>query len=72
MLHQTMSNQTLYIQMRDLLQDIYVDQGIKQTVIRTLAMMITGMLLGPHIQLFAIAMCVPLFIKLPSISLQVG
>lgn len=35
--------------------------------IKTLAMMITGMILGPHVQLFAIAMCVPLMIKLPSL-----
>jgi len=31
-------------------------------------MMIAGMLLAPHVQLFAIAMCVPLLIKLPSIT----
>ncbi|MCP4460700.1 MAG: transposase [Cytophagales bacterium] len=67
MLPQTTVNQPMYNRVRDLLQNIYVDQGIKQSFIKTLAMMITGMLLGPHIQLFAIAMCVPLFIKLPSI-----
>lgn len=30
--------------------------------------MIAGMVLAPHVQLFAIAMCVPLLIKLPSIT----
>ena len=61
------SNQALYIWIRDFLQNIYVDKNINNTYIKTLAMMITGMLLGPHVQLFAIAMCVPLMIKLLSI-----
>lgn len=61
------SNQALYIWVRDFLQNIYVDKSIDNTYVKTLAMMITGMLLGPHVQLFAIAMCVPLLLKLPSI-----
>ena len=61
------SNQALYIWSRDFLQNIYADKNIDPLYIRTLAMLITGMLLGPHIQLFAIAMCVPLMIKLPSL-----
>ena len=61
------SNQALYIWVRDFLQKIYADKNIDNIYVKTLAMMITGMLLGPHVQLFAIAMCVPLLIKLPSI-----
>jgi hypothetical protein len=61
------SNQALYIWSRDFLQNIYADKNIDPLYIRTLAMLITGMLLGPHVQLFAIAMCVPLMIKLPSL-----
>jgi hypothetical protein len=61
------SNQALYIWSRDFLQNIYADKNIEPIYIKTLAMLITGMLLGPHVQLFAIAMCVPLMIKLPSL-----
>jgi hypothetical protein len=61
------SNQALYIWSRDFLQNIYADKNIEPIYIKTLAMLITGMLLGPHVQLFAIAMCVPLLIKLPSL-----
>ena len=61
------SNQALYIWSRDFLQNIYADKNIDPLYIRTLAMLITGMLLGLHVQLFAIAMCVPLMIKLPSL-----
>ena len=61
------SNQALYIWVRDFLQNIYADKNIDNIYVKTLAMMITGMILGPHVQLFAIAMCVPLLIKLPSL-----
>ena len=62
------SNQALYIWVRDFLQANYNDTNIDNSfIIKTLAMMITGMILGPHVQLFAIAMCVPLMIKLPSL-----
>ena len=61
------SNQALYLWVRDFLQDLYADKNIANIYIKTLAMLITGMILGPHVQLFAIAMCVPLMIKLPSI-----
>jgi Transposase DDE domain len=60
-------NQALYIWNRDFLQSIYADTNIDPRYIKTLAMLITGMLLGPHVQLFAIAMCVPLMLKLPSL-----
>lgn len=61
------SNQALYIWNRDFLQRLYADKNIEPIYPKTLAMLITGMLLGPHVQLFAIAMCVPLPIKLPSL-----
>jgi len=61
------SNQALYIWIRDYLQNAYGDKKIDSFLVKTLAMMITGMILGPHVQLFAIAMCVPLMIKLPSL-----
>jgi len=50
------SNQALYIWNRDFLQRLYADKNIESIYIKTLAMLITGMLLGPHVQLFAIAM----------------
>jgi hypothetical protein len=61
------SNKALYIWIRDLLKNVYADKNIDHKFVKVLAMMITGMILGPHVQLFAIAMCVPLMIKLPSI-----
>ena len=60
-------NQAMYICIRDYLQEMYRPSKVNETLVKTLAMMITGMLLGPHVQLFAIAMWVPLLIKLPSI-----
>jgi len=60
-------NQALYIWIRDYLQEMYRPANVNDALVKTLAMMITGMLLGPHVQLFAIAMWVPLLIKLPSI-----
>jgi len=50
------------------LLETYAGYPIKSSLIKTLAMMIAGMLLAPHVQLFAIAMCVPLLVKLPSIT----
>ena len=61
------SNHALYIWVRDFLQEIYAEKNMASIFVKTLAMMITGMILGPHVQLFAIAMCVPLMIKLPSL-----
>jgi len=60
-------NQAMYRWIRDYLQEIYRPAKVNDALVKTLAMMITGMLLGPHMQLFAIAMCVPLLIKLPSL-----
>jgi hypothetical protein len=66
--NQIVSNASLYNWVRDLLLETYAGYPIKPVLIKTLAMMITGMLLAPHVQLYAIAMCVPLLIKLPSIT----
>lgn len=64
-----MTNLALLMQITALLQDVYAGkrEPIDKHLVGTLGMMITGMLLGPHVQLFAIAMCVPLPIKLQSI-----
>lgn len=64
-----MSNQALYLRLHDLLQGVYAahHRPVDAWIVKTLAMMITGMLLGPHVQLFAIAMCIPVAAKLPSL-----
>lgn len=64
-----MTNQQLYLEMKTLLQNAYRghNQPVADHLLKTLAMMVTGVLLGPHVQLYAIAMCVPLSIKLPSL-----
>lgn len=67
MLPQMSSNQALYLWLRDFLQGLYRPDNMDEIVVKTLAMMLTGMLLGPHVQLFAIAMCIPLPIKLTSL-----
>jgi len=45
------SNQALYLWVQDFLQNIYAGKGLNDFLIKTLAMMITGMILGPHVQL---------------------
>jgi hypothetical protein len=67
MLPQTTSNQGLYLWLRNFLQELYRFDNMDETLLKTLAMMLTGMLLGPHVQLFAIAMCIPVPIKLNSL-----
>ncbi len=68
MYNQIASHASLYTWIENLLFETYAGYNIKSTLIKTLAMMVTGMFLSPHVQLFAIAMCVPLLIKLPSIT----
>jgi hypothetical protein len=41
------------------------NQSVAGHLLKTLAMMVTGLILGLHVQLYA--MCVPVPIKLPSI-----
>lgn len=64
-----MANQQLYSEMKILLQKAYQGQNlpVADHLLKTLAMMVTGVILGPHVQLYAMAMCVPLPIKLVSI-----
>lgn len=63
-----MSNRQLLWWNRDFLQRAYRGYPqIEEHLVMTLAMMVTGLLLGPHVQLFAIAMCVPWSIKLNSL-----
>lgn len=64
-----MPSSQLFKRNRDWLRRVYegCDGQIEKHLVVTLAMMVTGVLLGPHVQLFAIAMCVPWPIKLTSI-----
>lgn len=64
-----MTNQALYLWTKSYLLTLFPDHKTKQKQkpIKTLSMMVSGILLGPHIQLFAIAMCTPLDIQLLSI-----
>jgi hypothetical protein len=64
-----MANQQLYLTMKTMLQQAYhgQNQPVADPLLKTLAMMVTGVILGPHVQLYAMAMCVPLPIKLPSL-----
>lgn len=64
-----MTNQATYSWIKSYLLSLFPDYKTKQQQksIKTLSMMIGGILLGPHVQLFAIAMCVPLNIQLLSI-----
>ncbi|MFN8454887.1 MAG: hypothetical protein U0401_09505 [Anaerolineae bacterium] len=64
-----MANQQLYLAMKTLLQQTYQgqNQAVADHLLKTLAMMVTGVILGPHVQLYAMAMCVPVPIKLASI-----
>lgn len=64
-----MPSYQLFKRNRDWLRGIYKGRNrqIEKHLVVTLAMMVTGVLLGPHVQLFAIAMCVPCDVKLTSI-----
>ena len=64
-----MANHQLYLEMKTFLQQAYQGQNqpVADPLLKTLAMMVTGVILGPHVQLYAMAMCVPLPIKLASI-----
>jgi hypothetical protein len=64
MAHQT--NQHLYTQTKDLLHQFHKG-GLPDHLLNTLAMMITGLFLGRHVQLWDIAVWVPLPIQLTSL-----
>ena len=62
-----MTNRKLYSFHKGFLRDIYKGQCIPKYLITTLAMMLTGVFLGRHVQLWQIAIWVPVNILLPSI-----
>ena len=59
------TNQELYDFNKGLLETIYESRGSK--VVQTLAMMLTGVIIGQHVQLWMIAINLPLAIQLSSI-----
>lgn len=65
MLPQNQSNQQLYLQVKNLLHSWHKDPD--NHLLNTLAMMVTGLFLGRHVQLWEIALWVPLPIQLTSI-----
>lgn len=62
-----MTNSKLYSFFKGFLHDIYEGRHIPRHLITTLAMMLTGLFLGRHVQLWQIALWVPVNILLPSI-----
>ena len=62
-----MTNRELYSFHKGFLHDIYKGQCIPKYLITTMAMMLTGLFLGRHVQLWQIAIWVPINILLPSI-----
>jgi hypothetical protein len=47
-----MTNDKLYSFLTDFLRDLYEGQHIPQHLIKTMAMMLTGLFLGRHVQLY--------------------
>lgn len=62
-----MTNRKLYSFLNDLLRDIYKNQHIPKHLITTMAMMMTGLFLGRHVQLWQMALWVPVDTLLLSI-----
>jgi hypothetical protein len=62
-----MTNYALYSFLKDLLQDLYTGQRMPKRLITTMAMMLTGLFLGRHVQLWQMAVWVPINILLPSL-----
>ena len=62
-----MANRKLYSFLKNSLRDIYKDRHIPKHLITTMAMMMTGLFLGRHVQLWQMAIWVPVNILLPSI-----
>lgn len=61
-----MPNRKLYLHIRDLLHQLYTEPPENHLIV-TLAMMTTGLFLGQHVQLWQIALWVPLDVQLTSI-----
>ena len=62
-----MTNYKLFSFLKDFLRDIYKGQHIPKHLITTMAMMMTGLFLGRHVQLWQMAIWVPVNILLLSI-----
>jgi hypothetical protein len=62
-----MTNYKLYSFLKGFLRDIYEGQCMPKHLITTMAMMLTGLFLGRHVQLWQMALWVPVSILLPSI-----
>ncbi len=62
-----MTNYELYSFLKSFLRDIYKGQHMPKHLITTMAMMLTGLFLGRHVQLWQMALWVPVNILLPSI-----
>ena len=60
-----MANQQLYLETKNLLDSLHKDPA--NFLLNTLAMMVTGLFLGRHVQLWEIAVWVPVPIQLTSI-----
>jgi len=61
------TNFKLYSFLKNFLRDIYKGQLMPKHLITTMAMMLTGLFLGRHVQLWQIAVWVPVNILLPSL-----
>ena len=59
------SNRKLFLTIKDLLHRLYEEPD--NTLVVTLALLVTGVFLGRHVQLWQIALWVPLPIQLTSI-----
>ena len=62
-----MTNRELYSFLKGFLHDIYKGQCIPRHLITTMAMMLTGLFLGRYVQLWQMALWVPVNILWPSI-----
>ena len=62
-----MTNYALYSFLKGFLQDLYTGQRMPKHLITTMAMMLTGLFLGRHVQLWQMAVWVPVNILLPSL-----
>ena len=62
-----MTNYKLYSFLKDFLHDTYKGKHIPKHLVKTMAMMMTGLFLGRHVQLWQMAIWSPVAILLPSL-----
>jgi len=62
-----MTNHELYSFLKNFLRDLYKGQSFPKHLITTMAMMLTGLFLGRHVQLWQMAVWAPINILLPSL-----